>query len=684
MEKSKPVVKFLTLPMNKFLKASIIGLILGIINLIGISFTAPTIGILGVAFFIDFFVLLLIFRLLSKFSNVFKLSPQEWAIVVGFLGIGGIVLQVSSILAPIMYLSGVEPYYGTVKNILPDIWAPKERSLIEGAFSGGAAVPWGAWMPHILYWSAMILSIQLASYFLIALLFRRHFIEVEGLPFPYAVPTAELILMATGEKGRESIFSPFKSKPFWIFFAIGFVPIFINVVLSVAGLPLITFLYVPYGSIQSQSILLGPALGRILPGAHLQLIYHAGWLALSYLAPLDVLISAFIWYIIAWVVYPVIGNVMGIIPPGQGIYVYSLQVGPVRLGTFTDNLAIGGMALGVAVFTVVFARSEIKRTLMAAIRNEKPGPGEFDARLIWGGGIICSVIAIALISMSGVNPVMALFLFATIMLFFLYMTRMWGELGVYWIGWEDSALLQDIGSSLGFLPPHPAIDQGILSVGALQYAFAGHYRFNPDKINPLHAPLSPPLEAPTLPNYSMLTFRVADTTDTDPRQMAHTQLITIILAGLIGVPLCIWWYYNFGILSKLSFMVMSVARPGAGGASLATFYLTQPGYSTFTPPHWPWIIGGALFTGLLMFLRLRFAWFFLNPVGMIVGASCYCWTPMFNMLVAWILKTLTIRIGGAKAYEKIGQPAAIGWLIGNAFAYWLWGIGKTLPLLFPK
>ncbi|MEM2303099.1 MAG: DUF6784 domain-containing protein, partial [Candidatus Bathyarchaeia archaeon] len=85
-----------------------------------------------------------------------------------------------------------------------------------------------------------------------------------------------------------------------------------------------------------------------------------------------------------------------------------------------------------------------------------------------------------------------------------------------------------------------------------------------------------------------------------------------------------------------------------------------------------WIpaIIGFIVTVLLYFLRLRFVWWPLHPMGFLIsGAAREVWTGAWtSFLGAWVLKFITLRIGGSKAYEEYGIPAAAGVLAGFVMA----------------
>jgi hypothetical protein len=89
-------------------------------------------------------------------------------------------------------------------------------------------------------------------------------------------------------------------------------------------------------------------------------------------------------------------------------------------------------------------------------------------------------------------------------------------------------------------------------------------------------------------------------------------------------------------------------------------------------------VGMAVTFGLAQ-LRLRFWWWPLHPVGYLaanVWGSHWWWTPLF---VGWLFKSLTIRYGGLRLYQKM-VPAAIGVIVGDSTCQMIWGVALWLAL----
>jgi len=56
------------------------------------------------------------------------------------------------------------------------------------------------------------------------------------------------------------------------------------------------------------------------------------------------------------------------------------------------------------------------------------------------------------------------------------------------------------------------------------------------------------------------------------------------------------------------------------------------------------------------------------------------WSPF---LAAWILKTITLKIGGSKLYEEVGVPVAAGFVVGYMIALIFGGAIGVLRFFIP-
>jgi len=82
-------------------------------------------------------------------------------------------------------------------------------------------------------------------------------------------------------------------------------------------------------------------------------------------------------------------------------------------------------------------------------------------------------------------------------------------------------------------------------------------------------------------------------------------------------------------------------------------------------------IGAAVMTGLMV-LRRIFARFPLHPVGYVIGTSISAGWMMGSVLVAWLAKTLVMKLGGIRVYRRL-MPMFIGFIVGDALMFLILG-----------
>ena len=79
---------------------------------------------------------------------------------------------------------------------------------------------------------------------------------------------------------------------------------------------------------------------------------------------------------------------------------------------------------------------------------------------------------------------------------------------------------------------------------------------------------------------------------------------------------------------------------------------------------------------LLGFLRTRFTWWPLHPIGYAVGSTDTMTWIWFPVLLGWLFKTLILRYGGVKVYRQ-ALPFFIGLVLGRLRDFL--PVGAVLP-----
>jgi hypothetical protein len=90
----------------------------------------------------------------------------------------------------------------------------------------------------------------------------------------------------------------------------------------------------------------------------------------------------------------------------------------------------------------------------------------------------------------------------------------------------------------------------------------------------------------------------------------------------------------------------------------------------------PQLIVGFIIVGLFTYMHARFVWFPFEPMGFILGTAYASLLAgyWFTFLIAWVAKTVTLRLGGSKLYEGTGVPMAGGIIAGAMVAVLFGGL----------
>jgi hypothetical protein len=541
----------------------------------------------------------------------------------------------------------------------PDFFAPK-REVAELAITGGVGVPWGDLMPTILFW--WIQSV-LFTFFMVSIanIFRRRWIDVERVPFPIIVSAHSIMVnispgKATGGRKR--------------YFLIG---IILGVVLQI---PIaLTALFPWFPDIYSWRVnTCGIGIQYVTPGEPLAAIVGYATImktpvsaVVAYIIPVGVTFSVLIMYLIFVIAaqvahalgfYTGIENISGC---GRGWCTPSPMSDPPIIG---KSLAAGGLVM-LTIFYLLVNWRYIVETIRVALgrpsldrareieRNE-PIPYRMSYLMLVTSFILITIMFMA----CGVSFLVAFLIPISAFIFHFANARMWGLTGLYARGdiyglvfpyllWPriPTPLTRDfaIGQIFMRLPggDHPMFGWG----GSLYSTLGGYY--------------------------------VANLMNISSRSIFKVVMVSLILAPLITIVSRFWFAYTFGF-SKLG--------PYGTPWSLINHYVT--GYYEGALGKEPWYINvviGMIAVAFLTFMHARFLWFPINPIGFILGFGLtgYLMGYWFPLLIAWILKTLTLRIGGSKAYEDYGLPIASGAIAGIMLAILIGGAIGVVRFFIP-
>ncbi len=516
---------------------------------------------------------------------------------------------------------------------------------------GGVGVPWSELVPTIIFWSTF--TIIFGTFMVcIATLFRRSWIDIEKVPFPHAVSAYELMKRVDPTKPRQAfnITSPF---------VIGMI---IGIGYSIPSMMIELYPWFPdiYGF---RTNICGYAATWNTPtGALGGIIGLTKWnihplaVAIAYIAPLNILFNVWFWWLVDVIILPQIAYVMGYYTAladrsGCGRWdcgAESLAFGP----PFKWQATVIGGIFGLALFLFVIERRYIAETMKIALgsvsedkRSEIERNEALSYRNLYAVIVVLFIMMVAILMTTGMGIGTAVSTPISMFILWFAQMRMLGLSGAYVRGTDKGYALQ----KMLFYPtaPDPPTGDFIMTAN-----FNTWFTDAPDMGNQIGG------------NYltAWQSYRIASLTGVSNKSVFKIMIVSIVILAPTTMIGFLYSAYTWGA-SRL---------PGTWGMwGCAGWYqrCAVPERWNAMPGTDPWVpnfLAGFLMAGVLSVMHARFMWFPFEPVGFIIGTS---WTSAqagfwLPCLVAWILKILTIRVGGSKLYEHQGLALAAGFIAG--------------------
>jgi hypothetical protein len=556
-------------------------------------------------------------------------------------------------------------YLSPVESVayVPWFMAPK-ADVASQMIHGHVPVPWAEWIPSIFYaWSQAVLFA--AFWIAIASIFRRQWIDVERVPFPQTMIAHELIERVRGEGGKRW------GTPFAIGSILGLafqIPIYLATL----------FPWFPdiYGW---RAATCGTGAGQITADSPLaSIIGLATWMknpvygAVFYLAPLSILFNAWFWYLIFLVLMQVayiMGYYTGI--PGMG------GCGRVWCGGqgYWDSapykwvaLSQVGGTIGLVLITLIMSRKYLLDTLRSALgRPSGEGP-ETNEPIRYRTAYALLAVSFVLLVVSfmalGLGLAAAILMPLTTFICFMMGVIVYSRVG-YQISYNNRW-----GTFL-FKALWPSQPEVPTSEWMLSFYFSTNYASNGTDYG---------WGAPVFS--AMSGYRMANLTGVSNRNVFKAVAISSVVTPLTAIIGCLIVVHSFGL---------SGLQIGGGGGAFGCSSLTScptPANIAVSPTSDPWIpyaVAGALVVGLLSVLHARFVWFPFEPIGFLLATNgrSLLEGAWIMFLVAWVVKTATLRIGGSKAYENFGVPVAAGFIVSYMALIFVGGLVGIYKFFFP-
>ena len=520
-------------------------------------------------------------------------------------------------------------YYALPENnwaelIQPHIkpWlAPKGKLWIkyfyEGLPSWESRIPWGIWIKPLLIWAVFLLTVYFVMICMMVIL-RQQWMEKERLVYPLA----QLPLEMARQEG-DSIFSPiFKNRVMWLGFLIAFG------ISSLNGLhhynPLVPGLQL----VQSISIFRNTT----------SLIFRLSFpmIGFFYMVHLDVAFSLWFFNLLSLAVRGFMKYFGYHVTENLGIY-----------GSRSPIFAHQGMgAIAVLVFAGLWVgRRHIKDVLKKAFTSapDIDDSGEVLSYRVAFWGLVLGVIFMTFwLHATGIPLwIVPLFLAATFLLF-VGLTRIVVESGM------AEAVASTIGSSfvissIGARPLGPAGLTGM----ALTYVWSADIR--------------------TFVMASCANgMKVIDGSAKRMRPLFWAMMLSIVVCAVASIWMLLRisyihggisgnrWFYGGGAKAPYNYIISQIVNPSE--ANMLGWYIKGI---------------GAGIMGVLMFLRQRFLWWPLHPIGFAIGPIWMMDQMWFTVFLAWLIKLSILRYGGLKLYRSL-LPLFLGLIMGQFVCNGTW------------
>ena len=518
-------------------------------------------------------------------------------------------------------------YYATPQNewaekLIPHL--PRRSTVNDGAdntlFYEGAAspdIPYGAWVEPLLWWGVFLLALYVAMVS-IAVILRRQWMERERLAYPAAQVG---LAMIRGEDSERLVNGFFKRPSMWIGWSI---PVIISGMrgmsrfgVNLPGVPQ-TWHVAPFD---------------FLP---LQLSIDFVTLGFSYLIHTQIAIGICFFHLLAKLEKAAF--VIAGIKSSQQTYIGASDF------PFLGYQGAGAL-VAMALVGLWLGRDHLKTVLLKAL-GRAPGVDDGDEIMSYRGAVGGTVGGVAVMAwwlwIMGTPLWISLLFVILVLLVFIGLTRIVVEAGVVLLRpplVTPDLVVQGIGSA--FVGP-----AGVVNM-SLTYIWASDTMI-------------------FIMGTSAHALKLIEEMDRRSRRLILRALILAMLIGSLGSMWVIFHLaYDYGGINMNSYFF----KDGPAYAYKFAMRNIEPAGT-----YWPGLAfftgGGALMT-LMMIARARLSWWPLHPIGFPIGANYLTGRIWFSVLLAWAVKVLVLRYGGA-AFYRSSQSFFLGLIAGQVSEKGIW------------
>ena len=563
--------------------------------------------------FLNAALALILPRLSLRRGEMLTIFSMTWVVAVTPVWIN---FWASLVSAPSYFADEENRWADILFGHLPwQVFVPPTSRVVDNLWNGlpqGMSVPWDGWVGTVVEWLGATGAATVFGYCLLVV-FRHQWQENEKLPYPLAQLPRDL---TAGFEQKRRLPQIFRSRLFWIGFAVVIVPQIHNIVTYfVPGLPTFGLFWNYYRYWFDHGLVYGFI--RVMP-----LI-----LMVVYLCPVHILGSIVIFH--------------GLATFKQGL-IRRYGAPDVGFASTDMRLFLWTESHGALVFVGLWSIWIARRHLLGIWRQVRSGEGDprevVSYRMALVGLVASGLYVVGWAVSMGVSLPMAVGSFGLMVIAYFVTVKMVAASGiaylypprVYLKG--DAFFLELVGSI--YVPARRLVPFKVFT----SYAFLGHF---------------------TIPAWPAIAHHLRIfSLKRQPGWVAAVVLVSFP----VGFVVALWALLD---LAYTEGGAIYLWRRTTWGFNDLVHLINNP----TAPSLGKWVLwwGGFLEAGVLTLLRNRFHWLPLHPIGLIVQMTHTAWWYWINFLLILIIKASLLRFGGIRAYLA-GKPffygLGVGYVIG--------------------
>ncbi len=580
-----------------------------------------------------FLVLLVAVRpLLAKLGVKRTLTRPELLAIYAFLVLsippvtfGIIELLLPAITAPV-YFSMPQNDTAELAAQLPQWFYPHDAEVIRTMYEGSddGSVPWSAWLVPLGVWTAF-LTLLFGTGLCAVSLFRRQWTEHERLRYPMLFIPLDVTIDKGRSESGEAIGGFLRNPMVWL--AVGLVALHHGLNIANAYNPAVMALRERY------------RIGQIFteepwtPFRGLAFFHRPEMIGFGYFVSLEVLFSVWLLHLMGPMTQTA-ARAFGYRAPGGWPYVQEQGT-----GAFV-------MMLIVLIWS---ARAHLGRMLRAAVGRDDPGLEDEPMAPRWAvlGTVLGLVAIIAWVHLTGMSIGVAIAYFVMLMAFGLVYARIRAETGVpsmwaYPFAQSTRVMYHALGGR-GLAPRGQLGD--LIGVSGFSWIGRGYFM--------------------SMIGYQLENEKLAEEGGISRQGMPWLIMGAFVVGMALGYYFNLRSYYAFGALvlhggtTGGGYNVQIATREWATARATANL----PGLPSWS--HMGGVLGGGLFTLLLVMVRYHFLRMPLHPLGYVMSLN-YGYSLWGPFMAVWLIKALIHKLGGARAFRR-GMPFFLGLAFGDLF-----------------